>query len=180
MLALTGRGSFECELRISWYGSVIGDLSNTESCLSDHRFKVGQFVKYSYSVGGLRRQPSGSGGIYKITQLLPAEGDERLYRVKARMSRTNVLSRRPNSNALSDSYVISLPPMCSTWSAKSRHWRAKSVNCALTPRSLERFAFRSHSSACARNRSARDCCDAMEFPRELQKLRRWVFVPCRA
>jgi hypothetical protein len=50
--------------------------------LGDHRFKVGQSVKYSHGVGGLRR-PSGSGGIYKIIQLLPAEGDEWLYRVKS-------------------------------------------------------------------------------------------------
>jgi hypothetical protein len=56
---------------------------NAEGHLSDHRFKVGQSVKYSYGIGALRRQPSGSGGIYKITQLLPPEGDERLYRVKS-------------------------------------------------------------------------------------------------
>jgi hypothetical protein len=62
--------------------SSIGNR-NAEAHLSDHRFRVGQSVKYSYGVGGLRRQPSGSGGIYKITQLLPVEGKERLYRVKS-------------------------------------------------------------------------------------------------
>jgi hypothetical protein len=62
--------------------SRIGNTRNTEGHLGDHRFKVGQSVRYSYGLGGLRRAP-GSGGIYKITQLLPAEGDERLYRVKS-------------------------------------------------------------------------------------------------
>jgi hypothetical protein len=42
---------------------------------------VGQSVRYSHGVGGLRRQPGW--GVYKITQLLPAEGEERLYRVKS-------------------------------------------------------------------------------------------------
>jgi hypothetical protein len=58
-------------------------MGNAEGHLSDHRFKVGQSVTYSYGIGGLRRQPTGSGGIYKIMRLLPAEGDERLYRVKS-------------------------------------------------------------------------------------------------
>jgi hypothetical protein len=52
---------------------------NLEGHLSDHRFKVGQSVNYR---SGLRRQP-GLGGAYKITQLLPGEGDERLYRIKS-------------------------------------------------------------------------------------------------
>jgi hypothetical protein len=60
--------------------SGIRSRCNTEDHLSDHRFKVGQSVKYTY---GISRQPLGSGGIYKITQLLPAEGDERLYRIKS-------------------------------------------------------------------------------------------------
>ena len=51
--------------------------------MSEHRFKIGQSVTYSYGIGGLRLQPSGSGGIYKITQLLPAEGGVQLYRVKS-------------------------------------------------------------------------------------------------
>jgi hypothetical protein len=49
--------------------------------LSDHRFKVGQSVRYSHGIGGLRRQSGW--GVYKITQLLPVEGDEGLYRVKS-------------------------------------------------------------------------------------------------
>jgi hypothetical protein len=63
--------------------SGIGIRCNIEGQLSEHRFKVGQSVKYTYGIRGLRRQPPGSGGIYKVTQLLPAEGDERLYRVKS-------------------------------------------------------------------------------------------------
>ena len=47
--------------------------------MSDHRFKIGQSVKYTYGY----RQEIGSAGLYKITQLLPAEGDEQLYRVKS-------------------------------------------------------------------------------------------------
>jgi hypothetical protein len=47
--------------------------------LGDHRFKVGQSVKYC-RVGP--RHQLASSGLYKITQLLPAEGDEQLYRVK--------------------------------------------------------------------------------------------------
>jgi hypothetical protein len=47
--------------------------------LSDHRFKVGQVVNYR---SGLRGQ-FGSGGVYKITHLLPVERDERLYRIKS-------------------------------------------------------------------------------------------------
>jgi hypothetical protein len=43
--------------------------------------KVGQSVRYLYSIGGLKRQPGWD--VYKITQLLPAEGDDHLYRVKS-------------------------------------------------------------------------------------------------
>jgi hypothetical protein len=47
--------------------------------LGDHRFKVGQSVNYT---PGPRSQ-AGSSGVYKITQLLPPEGDERHYRIKS-------------------------------------------------------------------------------------------------
>ncbi len=47
--------------------------------LGDHRFKVGQSVNYT---SGPRIQ-AGSGGVYKITQLLPPEADERQYRIKS-------------------------------------------------------------------------------------------------
>ena len=47
--------------------------------LGDHRFKVGQSVNYT---PGPRSQARSS-GVYKITQLLPPEGDERHYRIKS-------------------------------------------------------------------------------------------------
>jgi hypothetical protein len=47
--------------------------------LDDHRFKVGQSVNYMSSP----RSQAGSSGVYKITQLLPLEGDERQYRIKS-------------------------------------------------------------------------------------------------
>jgi hypothetical protein len=68
---------------------------STEGHLSDHRFRVGQSVNYT---SGLRRQP-GWGGAYKITQLLPAQGDELLYRIKSvdepheRVAKENELER---------------------------------------------------------------------------------------
>ena len=46
--------------------------------MGDHRFKVGQSVNYA---SGPRSQ-AGSSGVYKITQLLPPEGEERQYRIK--------------------------------------------------------------------------------------------------
>jgi hypothetical protein len=49
-----------------------------EGVLSDHKFKLGQTVHYTSG-------PYGRGGsaIYKITQLLPPEGDDRQYRIKS-------------------------------------------------------------------------------------------------
>ena len=47
--------------------------------LGDHRFKVGQSVNYT---SGPRSQ-AGSSSVYKITQLLPPEGDDRQYRIKS-------------------------------------------------------------------------------------------------
>jgi hypothetical protein len=45
-----------------------------EGHLSDHKFQVGQLVRYtSY----------GASGVYKITQLLPPVGDEPQYRIKS-------------------------------------------------------------------------------------------------
>jgi hypothetical protein len=51
---------------------------STEINLSDHRFKVGQSVLYTSGPYG-----GGTGGVYKITQLLPPEGDDRQYRIKS-------------------------------------------------------------------------------------------------
>ncbi len=50
---------------------------NTENDLSDHKFKVGQSVLYTSGPYGR------GGGVYKITQLLPPEGDDRQYRIKS-------------------------------------------------------------------------------------------------
>ena len=51
----------------------------TENDLSDHRFKIGQTV--SFTSGPFGR--GGASGVYKITQLLPPEGDDRQYRIKS-------------------------------------------------------------------------------------------------
>jgi hypothetical protein len=48
-----------------------------ESDLSDHKFKIGQSVLYTSGPYGR------GGGVYKITQLLPPEGDDRQYRIKS-------------------------------------------------------------------------------------------------
>jgi hypothetical protein len=45
-----------------------------------HKFKIGQSVNYTSAPAGAGR---GSGGIYKITQLLPPEGDDFQYRIKS-------------------------------------------------------------------------------------------------
>ncbi len=49
-----------------------------EVCVHEHKFKVGQSVSFTSG-------PFGRGGtnvIYKITQLLPPEGDNYQYRIK--------------------------------------------------------------------------------------------------
>jgi hypothetical protein len=49
-----------------------------EDAVSGHRFKIGQPVNYASGTFGV-----GSGsGVYKITQLLPPEGDEFQYKIK--------------------------------------------------------------------------------------------------
>ncbi len=47
--------------------------------MSGHKFKVGQTVQFTSGPYGR----SGAGAIYKVTQLLPAEGDDRQYRIKS-------------------------------------------------------------------------------------------------
>ena len=54
-------------------------MSAMEDHLSGHKFKVGQSVNYTYGPRGV----VGTNTVYKITQLLPAEGDERQYRIKS-------------------------------------------------------------------------------------------------
>lgn len=52
---------------------------STENDLSDHKFKVGQSVLYTSGPFGR----GATGGVYKVTQLLPSEGDDRQYRIKS-------------------------------------------------------------------------------------------------
>jgi hypothetical protein len=47
--------------------------------LNAHKFQVGQTVYYTS--GPFDR--GGASGTYKVTQLLPSEGDERQYRIKS-------------------------------------------------------------------------------------------------
>ena len=49
--------------------------------MSEHKFKVGQTVHFTSGPYG--RGAGGAGGAYKITQLLPPEGDDRQYRIKS-------------------------------------------------------------------------------------------------
>jgi hypothetical protein len=49
-----------------------------EKVVNEHRFKVGQTVSYISGPFGRGR----ANGIYKVTQLLPAEGDDNQYRIK--------------------------------------------------------------------------------------------------
>jgi hypothetical protein len=50
-----------------------------ENRLSAHKFKVGQTVHYTSGPYG---RATGN-GIYKVTQLLPSEGDDNQYRIKS-------------------------------------------------------------------------------------------------
>jgi hypothetical protein len=47
--------------------------------VSDPKFKVGQSVHYTSGPHGRGT----SSGVYKITQVLPVEGDDRQYRIKS-------------------------------------------------------------------------------------------------
>lgn len=47
--------------------------------MSEHKFKIGQSVQFTSGPYGR----SGAGATYKITQLLPPEGDDRQYRIKS-------------------------------------------------------------------------------------------------
>ena len=45
--------------------------------MTSHKFKIGQSVNYTSGALGIGR------GVYKITQLLPPEGDEFQYKIKS-------------------------------------------------------------------------------------------------
>jgi hypothetical protein len=50
-----------------------------EGSVQDHKFKIGQSV--SFSSGAFGR--GGTNSIYKVTQLLPADGEDYQYRIKS-------------------------------------------------------------------------------------------------
>jgi hypothetical protein len=50
-----------------------------EGSVQDHKFKVGQSV--SFTSGPIGR--GGANGVYKVTQLLPPDGDDYQYRIKS-------------------------------------------------------------------------------------------------
>jgi hypothetical protein len=50
-----------------------------EGSVPDHKFKVGQSV--SFASGPVGR--GGGSGIFKVTQLLPPDGDDFQYRIKS-------------------------------------------------------------------------------------------------
>jgi hypothetical protein len=58
---------------------MTGALQHGRDHLGDHRFKIGQSVNY---MSGPRSR-AGSSSVYKVTQLLPPEGDDRQYRIKS-------------------------------------------------------------------------------------------------
>jgi hypothetical protein len=47
--------------------------------LSGHKYKVGESVLYTSGPFGR----SATSGVYKVTQLLPSDGDDRQYRIKS-------------------------------------------------------------------------------------------------
>ena len=61
------------------HGGVLGDATGWRVLCSGHKYKIGQSVQFTSG-------PFGRGaatGIYKVTQLLPPEGDEYQYRIKS-------------------------------------------------------------------------------------------------
>ena len=53
--------------------------SGTVDHLSEHKHKIGQAVQYTSGPHGR----GSSTGVYKVTQLLPSEGDDHQYRIKS-------------------------------------------------------------------------------------------------
>ena len=47
--------------------------------MSGHKFKIGESVLYTSGIYGR----GAASGVYKVTQLLPPEGDDRQYRIKS-------------------------------------------------------------------------------------------------
>ena len=55
------------------------EMDRMEGLMQDHKFKVGQSVNFTSGPFGR----GGGSGIYKVTQLLPPEGDDYQYRIKS-------------------------------------------------------------------------------------------------
>ena len=51
-----------------------------ENVVSNHKFKIGQSVNYTSGRFGFAASAK---GIYKITQLLPSEGDDFQHKIKS-------------------------------------------------------------------------------------------------
>ena len=56
-----------------------GALGMVGGSVDKHKFKIGQTV--SFTSGPFGR--GGTNGVYKVTQLLPPEGDDNQYRIKS-------------------------------------------------------------------------------------------------
>ena len=50
-----------------------------EDAVSNHKFRIGQSVNYTSGLFGA----GSASGVYKITQLLPPEGDDFQYKIKS-------------------------------------------------------------------------------------------------
>jgi hypothetical protein len=55
------------------------EMDSTEGSMQDHKFKIGQSVNFTSGPFGR----GGGSGVYKVTQLLPPEGDDYQYRIKS-------------------------------------------------------------------------------------------------
>ena len=55
------------------------EMDSMESSMQDHKFKIGQSVNFTSGPCGR----GGGSGVYKVTQLLPPEGDDYQYRIKS-------------------------------------------------------------------------------------------------
>jgi len=60
-------------------GPVGAQISGTEGVVTHHKFKIGQTVNYTSGPFGR----SVTSNIYKVTQLLPPEGDDFQYRIRS-------------------------------------------------------------------------------------------------
>jgi hypothetical protein len=71
----------EPTIEVAWFhrqGGTQKPLDMMECFVHGHKFKVGQSVSFMSGFFGRGR----TNGIYKVTQLLPPEGDDWQYRIK--------------------------------------------------------------------------------------------------